>query len=50
MKREALVRQEKELMVHYTCAHEKGDERRKAEVMRELERNIEQRKFARKTG
>lgn len=46
MKREALVRQEKELMNHYTQAHLEKDDRRKSEVMQQLERNIAQRKFA----
>ena len=48
MNRKEVVRKEKELMVHYTTAHNAGDERKKAEVMQEIQKNIEQRKFARK--
>ncbi len=46
--REELVRHEKDLMVHYISAHKAGDERKKSEVMQEFQKNVEQRKFARK--
>ena len=46
MNRKEVVRKEKELMVHYIEKHRQHDERGKAEVMQEIQKNIEQRKFA----
>jgi hypothetical protein len=48
MTRKEVVRHEKELHSHYIQAHEVGDERKKEEIMAELNRNIEQRRFAKK--
>jgi hypothetical protein len=48
MTREEVVRREKELQSHYIQAHDSGDERKKGEVMGELLKNVEQRKFARR--
>ena len=48
LKRSELVRHEKDLMVHYIVAHDRGDSKTKADVMNEMKKNIEQRKFATK--
>ena len=48
MNRSELVRHEKDLMVHYIVAHDRKDEKTKADVMKEIQRNVEQRKFATK--
>lgn len=48
MNRKEVVRREAELMEHYISAHDSGDERKKNEVMQEFQKNVEQRKFAKK--
>jgi hypothetical protein len=47
MKRSEVVRNEKYLHEHFVSAHRRGDERTKADVMKHLQRNVEQRKLAR---
>jgi hypothetical protein len=41
-----LVNREKDLMVHYIEKHRRGDEKGKSEVMKEIQRNIQQRRGA----
>ncbi len=45
--RSQLVRQEKNLMVHYIDAHKRGDTKKLEGVQRELKKNTEQRRYAR---
>ena len=45
MKREELVRRQKDLMTHYIEKHQRGDEKGKSDVMQEYQRNNEQLKF-----
>ena len=48
MKRSEVVRHESYLMEKYISAHERGDERKKADIMKHFQRNVEQRKDATK--
>ncbi len=47
MKRSEVVRNEKYLQEKFITAHRRGDERTKADIMKHLEKNVEQRKIAR---
>ncbi len=42
-----LVRREKDLMVHYVEAHERGDHKALEGIQKEMKKNVEQRRYAR---
>lgn len=44
--RKQLVRQEKNLMVHYIEAHKRGDTKTLVGVQQEMKKNVEQRRYA----
>ena len=47
MNRKEVVRQEKYFMEKYITAHKRGDDKTKADVMKHIQKNVNQRRDAR---